>query len=327
MRSIELTEEIVKAAQSIINIPLPYKKLMNHLGQEILSGKSKICQIEDLKRAFNIEIQRKPTRYIIKEIYDTKQEKNNKKLVSTNKQDFLDLCERRYLTPVEEIPEHLHSREKVAYICDFHPDTILHTTLRNLKNTIGCPLCQYPMSRFEVMVFLGLEHLGAIHRAKLKGVEYDIYIPKQNILIEADGILYHSNDEENGRAKRKYKTAEELNCTLYKLVEQTPKSKIYCDDNKIYTVPFLTASLKERQQMIDLLKETFAYDDSQDYWDKAADYMREWKNQHQDQENNNHKKIYQYDTDGNLIHTFNSFKEIQDTIKSGQAFGFNWAVT
>ena len=327
MRSIELTEEIIEAAQQIINIPLSYKKLMIHLGQNILAGKSKVCQIEDLKRAFNIEIQRKPTRYIIKEIYKTKKEKISGKLTPTNKQDFLDLCERRYLTPIEEIPEHLHSRQKVAYVCNFHPDTILYTTLKNLKNTIGCPLCQYPMSRFEVMVFLGLEYLGAIHRPKLKGVEYDIYIPKQNILIEADGILYHSNDVENGRAERKYKTAKELNCTLYKLVEQKPKSKTYRDGNKIYTVPFLTASLKERQQMIDLLKETFAYDDSQDYWDKAADYMRQWKSYHQDQENTNHKKIYQYDIDGNLIHTFNSFKEIQDAIKSGQAFGFNWAVT
>ena len=327
MRSIELTEEIVKVAQSIINVPLPYKKLMNYLGQEILSGKSKICQIEDLKRAFNIEIQRKPTRYVIKEIYNTKQEKISKKLVSTNKQDFLDLCEKRYLTPIEEIPEHLHSREKVAYICNFHPDTILYTTLHNLKKTIGCPLCQYPMSRFEVMVFLGLEYLGAIHRPKLKGVEYDIYIPKQNILIEADGILYHSNDEENGRAERKYKTAEELNCTLYKLVEQTPKSKIYQEGNKIHTVPFLSATLKERQQMINLLKETFGYDDSQDYWDKAADYMREWKNQHQDHDSKAPKKIYQYDDKGNLIYMFNSFKEIQDEIKSGEAFGFKWVIT
>lgn len=327
MRSIELTEEIVKAAQSIINVPLSYKKLMNHLGQEILSGHSKISQIEDLKRVFDIEIQRKPTRYIIKEIYEAKQDKISKKLVSTNKQDFLDLCERRYLTPVEEIPEHLHSREKVAYVCNFHPNTILHTTLRNLKNTVGCPLCQYPMSRFEVMVFLGLEYLGSIHRPKLKGVEYDIYMPKQNILIEADGVLYHADDEETGRAEKKYGTAEELNCTLYKLVEQMPKSKIYREGNKIYTVPFLTASLKERQQMIDLLKETFGYDDSQDYWDKAADYMREWKSQHQDQDNKVSKKIYQYDDKGNLIYTFNSFKEIQDAIKSGEAFGFKWAVS
>lgn len=327
MQNIKLTEEMVKAAQSIIDIPLPYKKLMNYLKQEILSGHSKMSQIEDLKRIFNIETQRKPTRYIIKEIYETKQDKISKKLVSTNKQDFLDLCRRRHLIPIEEIPEHLHSRQKVAYVCNFHSDTILYTTLYNLKNTVGCPLCQYPMSRFEVMVFLGVEYLGAIHRPKLKGIEYDIYIPKQNILIEADGVLYHSNDEENGRSERKYKTAEELNCTLYKLVEQTPKSKIYRDNNKIYTVPFLTASLKEKQQIIDLLKETFAYDDSQDYWDKAADYMREWKSQHQGQESNNYKKIYQYDTNGNLIHTFNSFKEIQDSIKSGQAFGFNWAIT
>ena len=326
MRSIELTEEIIAAAQQIINIPLSYKKLMIHLGQNILAGKSKVCQIEDLKRAFNIEIQRKPTRYIIKEIYKTKKEKISGKLTPTNKQDFLDLCERRYLTPIEKIPEHLHSRVKIAYICDFHPDTILYNTLHNLKKTIGCPLCQYPMSRFEVMVFLGLNHLGAIHRPKLKGVEYDIYMPKQNILIEADGVLYHADDEETGRTEKKYRTAEELNCTLYKLVEQMPKSKIYREGNKIYTVPFLTASLKERQQMIDLLKETFGYDDSQDYWDKAADYMREWKSQHQDQDNKVSKKIYQYDDEGNLIYTFNSFEEIQDAIKTGEAFGFKWAV-
>ena len=83
---------------------------------------------------------------------------------------------------------------------------------------------------------------------------------------------------------------------------------------------------KENQQVIDLLKETFGYDDSQDYWDKAADYMREWKSQHQDQDNKVSKKIYQYDDEGNLIYTFNSFEEIQDAIKTGEAFGFKWAV-
>ena len=50
MRSIELTEETIEAAQQIINIPLSYKKLMLHLGQNILAGKSKVCQIEDLRR-------------------------------------------------------------------------------------------------------------------------------------------------------------------------------------------------------------------------------------------------------------------------------------
>lgn len=327
MPNIKLTEEVIRSAQEIIGVPLPYKKLVNHLGQKVLTGKSKICQIQDLERIFDIEIQRKPTRYIIKEIYKTKREKINKKLVSTNKEDFLDLCRRRYLTPVEEIPEYLHSRQKIDYICNFHPDTTLHSNLHNLKKTIGCPLCQYPMSRFEVMVFLGLKYLGAIHRPKLKGVEYDIYMPQRNILIEADGILYHSNDEETGRAEKKYRIAEELNCTLYKLVEQMPKSKIYREGNKIYTVPFLTATLEERQQMINLLKETFGYDDSQDYWDKAADYMREWKSQHQDQDNKTPKKIYQYDDEGNLIYTFNSFKEIQDVIKTGEAFGFKWAIS
>lgn len=325
MQEIVLTEEMRESAKKLIDIPITYKKLIETFGLSLLNGSSKVSQIKELQRIFNIETQRKPTRYIIKEIYETKKTRYGSGLILTNKQDFLDLCERRHLTPVGEVPEFFRGTDKIAYTCDFHPDNILYSTLRNLKHTIGCPLCKYPMSRFEVMIFLGLEYLGAIHRPKLNGVEYDIYIPNRNILIEVDGLLYHTNDESNGRAERKYDNAQKLSCALYKVIEQEPKSEIYREENKIYVVPYLTATLKEKEQIIKLLEETFSYKDAEGLWDKATDYMREWKNKHQEQEHD--KKIYQYDTDGNLINVFGSFKEIQDAIKSGEAFGFNWAIT
>ena len=68
MQKIIFTEELEELATKIINISLNYKKLVTALNLPILGGSSKRSQIKELKVYFKIEIQRKPTRYTIRDI-------------------------------------------------------------------------------------------------------------------------------------------------------------------------------------------------------------------------------------------------------------------
>ena len=104
------------------------------------------------------------------EIYKTPLRKISPYSKPENKQEVLDFCERRHLTLLEEIPDDYCKSYPITYYCNFHPDNIITTTFRGLQNLIGCPLCKYPMSRFEVMVFLGMKNKGASHRSRLNGV-------------------------------------------------------------------------------------------------------------------------------------------------------------
>lgn len=312
----------VKLAKGIIGQSLTYKDMTTKLDLPYISGKGKIYQLKKLKQYMDIQVNKNPTRYVILSVYE---EEKPKEVELELKRKLQEYCEKRYidiLTPFKTIN---HLNTNIEYVCKFHPDVIQKSTPHQLLESVGCPLCKYHMSRFETMLFLGIE--GAKHRQIIEGVEYDIIIPDKNLAIEIDGHYFHKNDLESGKEEKKYRVARNNGLKLIKVIEQPRGNKIYQDENKIYITYYGEASTNNKNKIIDLMKQNFEYQHSDELWDKAADYMRKWKSQHQDQENSNHKKIYQYDTDGNLIHTFNSFKEIQDTIKSGQAFGFNWAVT
>lgn len=56
--------------ESIINTPLTYKQLCQHLSLQPKSGKSKIYQIKNIELYCDLTITSHPTRYIINEIYD-----------------------------------------------------------------------------------------------------------------------------------------------------------------------------------------------------------------------------------------------------------------
>ena len=60
----------IQIPESLINIPLTYKQLCQHLSLQPKSGKSKIYQIKNIELYCDLIITSYPTKYIINEIYD-----------------------------------------------------------------------------------------------------------------------------------------------------------------------------------------------------------------------------------------------------------------
>lgn len=314
-------EQILKLAKKIIGQPLTYKNMVAKLKLPYTSGKGKKYQLEKLKRYMNIQISKNPTRYTILNIYEKEKSRATELKLKEKLQDY---CKKRYiniLTPFEKIK---HLNDNIEYICKFHPNIIQKSTVRQLIESVGCPLCKYHMSRFETMLFLGIN--GAKHRQVIEGIEYDILIPDKSLAIEIDGHYFHKNDIESGKEEKKYKTAQDNGLKLIKIIEQPRNNNIYQEEDKIYITYYGEASIKDKNKIIDLMTKNFGYQHSDELWDKAADYMREWKNR-VFESNDDSKIIKQYDKNNNLINTYRSFKEIQDTIESGEAFGFKWIIS
>lgn len=83
----------------------------------------------------------------------------------------------------------------------------------------------------------------------------------------------------------------------------------------------MTASIKERKEIHKLLEKYLPYTHSDDLWDKAADYMKDWKAKRIEKTS---KSIKQYNKDGELICEYKNFEEIKEKILTGNAFGYNW---
>lgn len=44
------------------------------------------------------------------------------------------------------------------------------------------------------MLHLGIK--GSIHKHKIDGYEFDLYLPEEKIVVEFNGAFYHQDDEE-----------------------------------------------------------------------------------------------------------------------------------
>lgn len=63
----ENNKEVIEKAQDLIDQPITYKKMIEHLGLPIKSGKGKVAQLRALTRYMKIDKQKSPTRFIIRE--------------------------------------------------------------------------------------------------------------------------------------------------------------------------------------------------------------------------------------------------------------------
>lgn len=318
----KITNEQRELAKEIIDVPLAYSKIVNHLKTSKCRGNQKVAQLSEWRRNFRVEISSHPTRYIIKEIYDKPKDKEYHVHRKNTKEDLLKFCEQRHLTIVSDLPEKLRITDNFNYICKFHPNIVQTTNFKALEKRIGCGYCKYPMSRFEVMLYLSIP--DSIHRQKVNGCEFDIMVQKDNMVIEYNGWLYHADDEETGIAERKAEIAKK-NGLIFKNIDEMPNSEIHEENGRLIVPSYGVSTFTTREKILKATNEylgnicTF----TPDLWDKAAIYMRDWKAKTHNKEN---KTIKQYDSEGQLIAEYDGFSEIKRLIVSGMAFGYNWAI-
>ena len=314
----------LKNLHSKINTPLTYKEICKISRLPYLGGSSKKSLFKELECWCKFEKTKSPTRYIFLEFYENRTE--NKPVVQKLPEDQYKYEDaerffiKRKLTHPEPLPYPIRNRQKISYICDFHPDIVQEASWGELRNSIGCPLCKYQSSRFEIMTYLGIKN--AQSRAKFNGVEFDVYIPSINTVVEIDGYFYHKDDTPE-QLERKQKAAKENNLTFLRIIETLDTSQIGIENNIMYITPYATATKIIKKKIIDNLScfLPFRYTDA--LWDDAAEYMRKNKTM---PTIILPKTINQFDKDGNLINTY-TVNQLIAEISTGSAFGYNWEIT
>lgn len=330
MKKSDITQTNLELAKQYLNIPFTYKKMCMALEMPILTGRQKIQQIKRLATWVELTKEEKPTRYIIKNIYE------HQKVVKTiahlsddeeKYQEAIEFFDKRKLDLLKPLPFPIRNNYKISYYCRFHPDVLQTSTWKNLKITIGCPLCKYGSSRFEIMVFLGIEN--AVSRAKVEGVEFDIYIPSINTLVEIDGAYYHKDDTEENQKKKEI-IAEQNNMKFLRIIEVAESNSSKLENGILYVSPYVTSSPKERQMIGQLLESYLPYQHSDELWDKAAEYLRQKKEDRNDEVTlivpQGQRLIKQYSKTGELLKAY-TLNELLETIAKENWQDSNWEIT
>jgi len=127
-------------------------------------------------------------------------------------------------------PEQLHpgTRKKVWFICPKGHEYKTQVQFRTRSGS-GCPFCTNSTSRHELRILSEIELLfkDTEHRKKIKGHEFDVFVPSLNLAIEYDGGYWHEKKEDADRLKNKFCKNE--NIFLIR-VRQLPLKKIEKQD-------------------------------------------------------------------------------------------------
>lgn len=95
---------------------------------------------------------------------------------------------------------------------------------RTSKGT-NCPTCTNQSSRPEVRILCELRHLfsGVESRVKIGGLEADIVLPRPRVVIEYDGVRFHSTPAKRTKDRRKTDVFESLGYTMIRVRERPLK--------------------------------------------------------------------------------------------------------
>ena len=107
-------------------------------------------------------------------------------------------------------------------------------------NGSGCVICNNNGTSLpEIAIFICFRKLfkNTKYRKKINNIEYDVYVPELNLLIEYDGMPWHENSEE--RDRKKYLFAKNNGYCFLRIVEYNTNKKnegyrIYNEENVIY---------------------------------------------------------------------------------------------
>jgi hypothetical protein len=102
-------------------------------------------------------------------------------------------------TPLELTPK---SNYKAAWRCRYGHEWRA-TVVNRTHNASGCPYCAGQSSRLEVFLLCELRSIypQVEWRAKLQGIEADIFLPMPRIAIEVDGDYWHTRKHSADRRK------------------------------------------------------------------------------------------------------------------------------
>ena len=120
------------------------------------------------------------------------------------------------------------SHKKYWFKCKLNHSYETRISYRTSKGS-GCPKCTSSASKSEMRIFSELKHIfsNAIHRHKIKKVEFDIYISPLKLGIEFDGEYWHKNKLKLDEKKNKF--CEKNNINLIRIREE-PLNKISKND-------------------------------------------------------------------------------------------------
>ncbi len=104
------------------------------------------------------------------------------------------------LTPFSVAPS---TSKKVWWRCPKGDDHEWQATINHRSNGTACPKCNPATSIPELRIFTELKTIfpSTQHRAILKGVEVDVYIPELKIGVEYDGFYWHQEKHKKDQDK------------------------------------------------------------------------------------------------------------------------------
>ena len=122
-----------------------------------------------------------------------------------------------------EIP--FGTKKKVWWKCKYGHSWNTSVCCRTRKeNPTSCPICHNGnSSMIEMALYITLKkyYKNIKHREKINGLEYDIYIPELNLLIEYNGWNWHKDKVEQDL--NKYKYAIKNNYNFFCIIEHQTK--------------------------------------------------------------------------------------------------------
>ncbi len=110
--------------------------------------------------------------------------------------------------------------------------TQIHNRTEGSKT--NCPICARTQTSFpeQAVAFYLRQEYEVLQRYRIKGKEVDIFIPRFNIAIEYDGLLWHSDEDKIKKDLLKTKKITSEGITLIRLRESRDKAQIYKDNGQ-----------------------------------------------------------------------------------------------
>lgn len=123
------------------------------------------------------------------------------------------------------------SNKRIWWECSFCKKE-WKTTVNHRTSGENCPACNPNQTSFPeqaIFYYVSLAYSDAVSRAKIDGIEFDVFIPSINTAIEYDGTRYHSGDI---------------------ALEKDNKKDLFCKEKEIFLFRFRESILKDTNHAV-----------------------------------------------------------------------------
>ena len=109
--------------------------------------------------------------------------------------------------PLEQVKSRIHRFKASCVLCGTHYETSVALIARGKKLTCGCTNGTSSLGQAEIHAYIVSTGIKAELEFKVNNMSYDIGIPSKQLLIEYDGLRWHSMPEARKRDAAKNKNA------------------------------------------------------------------------------------------------------------------------